>query len=228
MTIFIPDVSNNNWGSEDLTPAGRANLMQFLVGLKGSFAGVEHKMSQGAGYIDPYGAIAQTWCQSNKFPFIGFHFATNEDPTRQVENWRNAGGGSQCMIDFEDVDGSESPLLDENGFWSLVDVFNSADVSVPLAYIPDWYANDINMDLSELLPNGIQLISSAYPLGYSQGNAQDLYRGCDGDNGEGWQGYHGSGAPILWQFTSSALALGIKCDMNAYKGTSAQLAALYN
>lgn len=231
MTIFIPDVSNNNWGSTTLTASGQQKQMTFLSSLSGSFssfAGLEHKMSQGAGYVDPYGAIAQNWAAKNKFPFIGYHWATTDYPVEQVANWHNAGGGNNVMIDFEDVDDNQQPTLNATQFWDLVDEFNNMGVNVALAYLPEWYANNIGMDLTPLSRNGISLINSAYPLGYSVGSPQDIYRGCGGDAGEGWASYRG-GLPSLWQFTSSA-TLGIfqQVDINAYHGTAQQLGSLFS
>jgi hypothetical protein len=220
VTVFIPDVSNDNWGSEDLTPDGQQKLMEFLRSLPGGYAGVEHKMSQGADFIDPYGAIAQRWCANVKFPFIGYHYATTDDPAAQIQNWKSAGGGGNVMIDFEQGDATVSQ------FWDLVTAFNSAAVNVALAYVPQWFADDIGMDLTPLAGNAIALVSSAYPLGYSQGEPADLYRGCGGDTGEGWASYRG-GVPVLWQFTSSARIGGIIADCNAYHGTAQQLGDLF-
>lgn len=227
MTILIPDVSNCNWGSTQLTDDGQQKQMTFLSSLSGSFAGLEHKMSQGAGYIDPYGAIAQNWAAKNKFPFIGYHWATTDCVDEQVANWKAAGGGANVMIDFEDIDENQNPTLTPTQFWDLVDEFNDQDINVPLAYLPEWYADRIGINLTPLSRNGISLISSAYPLGYSAGPPQDIYRGCGGDAGEGWASYRG-GLPSLWQFTSSA-TLGIfqRIDINAYHGNAQQLASLF-
>jgi lysozyme len=227
VTLFIPDVSNDNWGSETLTADGKEALMGFLMGLSGSYAGVEHKMSQGSDFTDPYGAICQTYCASKTFPFMGYHYATNDNPSAQAANWIASGGGPNAMIDFEQMTEDGVAMLTEPQFWSLVNAFNSAAVNVPLAYIPEWYADDIGMDLTPLAANGIQLISSAYALGYSQGPAKDIYRGCGGDTGEGWNAYRGGPVPTLWQFTSSAMVGTTKVDMNAYRGTKEQLVALY-
>lgn len=219
MTILIPDCSNNNWGSEELTDQGRANLMAFLAALPDHFGGLEHKMSQGSDYADPYGPIAQSWCGAHEMPFLGYHFATTDNPSAQAANWISAGGSINAMIDFEQVDDGNRATLAPDDFWSVVNAFNSAGVNVPLAYIPEWYADDIEMDLSALRANGIGLISSAYPLGYSGGDPVDMYRACDGGVGEGWAPYRG-GLPIMWQFTSSAKVGSFNSiDINAFEGT---------
>jgi hypothetical protein len=228
VTVFYPDVSNNEWGDEELTTQGQQNLMNFLSQLRGlALAGVSHKMSQGSGYVDPYGAICQTWCAQYKFPFCGYHFATTDDADAQVRNWQAAGGGANVMIDFEQVNDNEEAMLNMGIFWDLVYAFNAANINVALAYFPEWYANDIGgVDLSLFGSNGIGLVSSAYPMGYSVGPAADLYRGCDGDSGEGWAAYLGA-TPTIWQFTSSARIGGFTVDCNAYHGTAAQLAQLF-
>src|SRR6201993_3799201 len=165
MTVFYPDVSNNNWGSSSLTTAGQQNLMNFLSQLRGQgLSAVAHKMSEGSSYVDPYGAICQTWCQQQVYPFIGYHFATADDAGAQVRNWQAAGGGANVMIDFEDVDNG-SPTLNMSIFWDLVYAFNAVNINVALAYVPQWYADDIGADLSAFASSDIALVSSAYRMG---------------------------------------------------------------
>jgi hypothetical protein len=218
MTNFYPDVSNCDWGSEELTDAGQQKLLDFLSNLQG-FAGVCHKMSQGSGFVDPYGLICKNWCAQNNLPFIGYQYATTDDPTAQVQAYLAAGGGPNVMIDFEDVDGNENALLDFDLFWALTNSFNAAGVNVQLLYLPAWYWGDIGSpDLSALAPNGIQLISSAYPNGYTSGSAVDLYASSGGDTGEGFDPYGGA-TPSAWQFTSSCNVAFIQpIDCNAYPG----------
>ena len=222
MTVFYPDVSNLQWGSTELTTQGHQKLMDFLSQLRGQgLSGVAHKMSQGSDFIDPYGAICQTWCSQTAFPFIGYHYLDTSDPTAQAANWLAAGGGVNAMFDWEDGGG------DLDNFWNVVNAFNVAGVNVALGYMPHWYWNDQGGgDLAPIPQNGISLVSSAYPMGDSVGPPADLYRGCDGDSGEGWATYGGA-APTVWQFTSSARISGITVDCNAYHGTSSQLAQLF-
>lgn len=226
MTVYYPDLSNDNWGSEDLTDQGRQKLMAFL-GQGLPYAAISHKMSQGSDYVDPYGAICQTWCADHNVAFMGYHFATTDPAAAQVSNWQAAGGGANVMIDFEQLDANAHPALNMGLFWDLVYAFNAADINVALVYLPQWYADDISADLSPLAPSEIALVSSAYPLGYSIGPPADLYRGCDGDDGEGWAPYCGGPVPTIWQFTCTASIGGINVDCNAFRGTAAQLAAVF-
>ena len=158
MTVFYPDVSNNQWGSTELTTAGQQALMDFLSVLRGQgLSGVSHKMSEGADFIDPYGVVCQTWCKTNVFPFIGYHFATSDDAAAQVRNWKAAGGGANVLIDFEAAGVSMAT------FWDLVFAFNAARINVALAYIPQWFADQIGADLSQVAQSGIAMVSSAGP-----------------------------------------------------------------
>ena len=222
MTVFFPDVSNNQWGSTELTTSGQQNLMDFLSQLRGQgLSGVAHKVSQGSDFIDPYGAICQAWCQTAVFPFIGYHYLDTSDPTAQAANWHAAGGGANAMFDWEQGGG------DLDNFWNVVNAFNVAGVNVALGYMPHWYWEEQGGgDLTPIPYNGIALVSSAYPMGDSVGPPKDVYRGCDGDSGEGWAPYGGAN-PSAWQFTDSARISGVIVDCNAYQGTSDQLAHLF-
>jgi hypothetical protein len=218
LTLFYPDVSNNNWGDENLTAAGQQNLNNFLANLQAQgFAGVSHKMSQGSSYIDPYGALCQTWCAQSDFPFIGYHYLDTTNPAAQAQNWLAAGGGSNAMFDWENQGG------DLDNFWAVATAFNAVGVNVQLGYCPQWYlesapGNGAGTDISAFASNGILLVSSGYPDGAAN-YASNLYAGSGGDTGEGWAPYDGA-TPSAWQFTSSALISGFNgVDCNAYLGT---------
>jgi hypothetical protein len=215
VTLFYPDCSNNNWGSTQLTAQGRQNLLSFLSQLRDEgFAGVSHKMSQGSDFIDPYGALCQTWCDQNSFPFLGYHYVDTSDPDAQAQNWRAAAGRDNAMFDHEDGSG------DMDNFWAVTNAFNDVGVNVQLAYIPQWYLNGAGGggDLSSLADDGILLVSSAYPLAYTADYASTLYDSCGGDAGKGWAPYNGA-TPSAWQFTSSAIIAGFNgVDCNAYLG----------
>lgn len=214
MTVLYPDVSNVNWtGTAEWTPEGQQNLMRFLTGLKGAgFGGLVHKVSQGSGFADPYWQACRTWCEANDTSWLGYHYVTLDDPDAQAANFVGNNGGPNMMADFENGGG------DMGNFWLLVNAFNNAGVNVSMAYIPQWYLNSPAGgygNLSQLAPNQILLVSSAYPDG--GGTAWDIYNNSGGDTGEGWAGYNG-GAPSVWQFTDQASLAGFTVDCNAYKG----------
>lgn len=211
MTLFYPDVSNVNWtNTETLTDQGQQNLLSFLSKLASEgFAGCAHKMSQGSGFIDPYGALAQTWCAQNSLPFIGYHYLSTDDPAAQAQNFHAAGGGVNAMFDMEAGGG------DLNNFWAVVNAFNTVGINVQLGYYPQWYWNGAG-DLSALTSNGILLVASAYPDG--AGAASTIYANSGGDTGEGFTPYGGA-TPSAWQFTDQATVAGFTVDVNAYPGT---------
>jgi lysozyme len=229
VTVFFPDVSNDNWGNTELTDEGQQNLYDFLGQLRSAgMVAVQHKMSQGSGYVDPYGALCQKWCSQNSFPFLGgYHYATADPPAGQVNNWLIARGGKNVEIDFEGLDDNGNPNLNMGQFWDLVYAFNAADINVAAAYFPQWYADDIGADLSQFAGSEIALHSSAYPMGDSMGPPSDLYRACGGDTGEGFSPYLGSQDPAVWQFTESARIGGFVVDCNAFKGSAVALPKVY-
>lgn len=202
-TLFYPDVSNNNWSSV-------SQLTGFLSQLHAQgFAGVCHKVSEGAGFQDVYWKPCRAWCEANDLSWLGYHFCTTDDPAGQANNFNTNNGGGNVMLDFEQGSG------DINNFWAIVQAFNNANVNVSLAYIPRWYWEDIGSpDLSPLPANGIQLVSSDYeqdPPGF----ASDIYHWQGGDDGPGWAAYGGR-SPAAWQFTDKASIAGIPVDCNVH------------
>lgn len=207
MTIFYPDVSNNNWGSTQ-------DLIAFLSQLHGEgFAGVVHKVSEGNYYADPYWQPCRQWCEANNLSWLGYHYVTLDDPASQVEVFTRNNGGLNVMLDFEAGSGGMANL------WAVTDAFNQVGVNVALAYIPNWYLNGEagGGDLSALAGGEIALVSSAYPGG--TGCAADIYGAAGGDSGEGWDSYNHA-SPVCWQFTDHASIGGLTVDCNAYKGNN--------
>jgi hypothetical protein len=204
MTLFYPDVSNNNWGSP-------RDAIDFLSQLKPEgFAGVVHKVSEGDYFADPYWPTVRQWAEQNDLPWLGYHYVTTDNPSAQAETWNGNNGGPFAMFDFEANSG------DLGNFWAVVNAFNAAGINVTLGYIPQWYLDEVGGDLSPLAPNGISLVSSAYPGG--TGYASDIYAKSGGDSGEGWAPFGGA-TPSAWQFTDSANVGGLTVDCNAYRGT---------
>lgn len=209
VTLFYPDVSNNNWNSGQ-------QLTDFLAQLHPEgFAGVCHKVSEGNYYGDPYWETCRAWCENNDLSWLGYHYVTTNDPSAQAGMWLANNGGPFAMLDFEANSG------DINNFWRVVEAFNNINVDVSMAYIPRWYWQEIGSpDLSPLAANQISLVSSSYPAG--NGYASSIYNDAGGDGGNGWAPYGGA-APTVWQFTDRANIAGINVDCNAYNGPSADL-----
>ncbi|PQM45204.1 hypothetical protein C1Y40_04630 [Mycobacterium talmoniae] len=209
MTLYYPDVSNNNWGS---TQAAIGFLEQLVPQ---GFSAVCHKVSQGSGYRDPYWPAVRDWCAANDLLCIGYHYVDTSNPASQAQCWNANGGGKFAMLDVEDGSG------DINNYWAVVNAFNAAGIQIVLSYLPHWYWQNIGSPDLTGVPG---LVSSAYPGG--NGYASSLYVNGGGDDGSGWNGYGGA-TPVAWQFTDRANIAGINVDCNAFKGTAAELAALF-
>ena len=206
MTLFGPDVSNNNWNSV-------AQLESFLSQLQGEgFSWIEAKCSEGNYYRDPYWTPTLQWCQANNFPVVPYHYVTTDGAVSQVETFLSNGGGTTVMLDFEANSG------DIENFWDVVAAFNAAGVQVVLSYIPHWYWQEIGSPDISTVPG---LIASDYVGG--SGYASDLYPGDD--DTDFWFGYGGA-TPAILQFTDAAIIAGMSMDCNAFRGTLAELQTL--
>ena len=207
MTLYGPDLSNNNWSGK-----APVDIVPWLGQLKTQgFSFIEHKVSEGDYYTDPYWPTVYQWAQDNDFVAVGYHYVIGGiDPARQAARYLKndpSKGAAPAMLDFEANSGGI-----EN-FHAVWQAFQAAGINVRLAYIPHWYWQDIG---SPSLTGVTGLVSSAY---YERGNyASAEYLDSGGDNGEGWTGYGGA-TPAIWQFTDSALIAGLNVDCNAYRGS---------
>lgn len=201
MTIFGPDISNNN----DVVDIDR-------VADEG-FDFVWAKVSEGAGFKDRFWAHTRDWCAQRGLLCIGYHYVKTDDANTQASNFVNNGGGNKVMLDFEAGSGGM------NNFWAITNAFSRRGVDVVLSYIPRWYWSGTmgSPDLSDI--PGL-LIQSSY-VGGASASASAMY---PGDGSRFWNGFGGKAVDIL-QFTDKALIAGKSMDANAYRGTKAELAA---
>lgn len=144
--------------------------------------------------------------------FVAYHWLNHGNLAAQAAHcFAVVGRGIPLMIDAEDEAGNTGyagPLTvaDITGFASQ---FRALGGTVSLAYVPNWYWSGAMgaPDLTPLTRAGLHLVSSNYPSsGYS-------------DDGPGWAAYGGV-APVQWQYTDTPI------DMNAYRGTVAEYAAM--
>jgi len=137
--------------------------------------------------------------------FSGYHFLkSNIDPAVQARYYHDFAGNTPCMLDVE-TEGSSTPTVDE--VVSFIEALSALGGRVWGVYFPQWYWGQVGGDLSRLGASGAVLVSSNY-TSYS-------------DNGPGWNSYGGA-TPTCWQYTSTPI------DMNAFRGTPAELAAIIN
>lgn len=209
MALFGPDLSNNNWNS-----AGEIASWLDACFHREGYSWMEHKVSEGNYYADPFWPAVLAWCNANGVPCIGYHYVTTNDAASQVAKFVANGGGKFVMLDFEANSG------DIGNFWAVVNAFNAAGVEVALSYIPHWYWQQIGSpDLSKV-PG---LVSSAY---YERGQyGSQEYADAGGDSGNGWAAYGGA-TPAIWQFSDGAIIDGKSVDANAFKGSMDDLKVL--
>jgi hypothetical protein len=137
--------------------------------------------------------------------FSGYHFLkSNIDAAVQAKYYHDFAGSTPCMLDVE-TEGSSSPEVDE--VVAFIQALSALGGRVWGVYFPQWYWGQVHGDLSRLEASGAALVSSNY-TSYS-------------DNGPGWNSYGGA-VPTCWQYTSTPI------DMNAFRGTPAELAAIIN
>lgn len=210
MTLFGVDLSNNNWRSEGEI----AGWLDECFHREG-FSFMEHKVSEGNYYRDPYWPAVRDWCATNDVACIGYHYVTTNNAASQAQTWVNNGGGPFAMFDFEANSGNMA------NFWAVANAFNEVGVQVVVSYIPHWYWQDIG---SPDITNVPGLISSSY---YGRGDyASREYAAAGGDNGSGWNGYGGA-YPVIWQFSDGGIVAGKSVDVNAFRGTADQLQQLF-
>lgn len=105
------------------------------------------------------------------------------------------------------------------------DAWYAADDRVMAWYVPRWvWSYWGNADLTVLRG---PLVQSHYADGV-YGSAASIYEQAGGNSGTGWDDAYGGRLPDAWQFTALADVDGAsnQTDVNAYRGTLAELAAL--
>jgi hypothetical protein len=215
LTLFGPDISNNNFGGEDNPDLAAAAA--FINARPGEgFSWVEAKSSQGSDFIDPTWATVHQTATAINLPVVAYHYLDTTDATAQAQTCLSALNGAQVpvMFDFEDDSG------DFDNFQAVQSAFKAAGLNVALSYLPQWYWEDIDSPDISGVPG---LVSSAYPGG--NGAASTIYAEDGGDSGEGWDSYGGA-TPVIWQFTDQALIAGLDADCNAFIGELSDLQAL--
>jgi lysozyme len=159
------------------------------------------KATEGLYYTDAWFQNFRAQAEALGIPFSGYHFLKSESsPEAQAAYYHNVAGNIPCMLDVEQSGGSR-PGVD----WCarFITALHGLGGRVWSVYYPHWYLNLTGGSLASL---GVPVIASEY-------------RSYDDNN---WPGAYGGVTPTVWQYTSAPI------DMNAFKGTPAQLAAIIN
>lgn len=187
MTITFPDVSNFQRG--------------LVIQPGTSF--VWAKASEGTYLKDDTYANFKAQAAKVGAGFGGYHFLTSGNGSAQADvAFSVVGRGVPLFVDTE-------PIPRNNSFPTVADVkaftarYRALGGTCEAMYYPKWYwANQGSPSLSV---TGLKLISSGYPAGYS-------------DNDANWNPYGGL-TPFQWQFSDSYEYGGMRVDFNAFKGT---------
>lgn len=159
------------------------------------------KATEGTYYVDSSYHDFKAQADKLGIPFSGYHFLKSESsPEAQATYYHNFAGNVPCMLDVE-TEGGSRPGVD----WCqrFITALQGLGGRVWAVYYPAWYLSMTGGSLASL---GVPIIASSY-------------RSYD-DNA--WPPGYGGVQPLIWQYTSTPI------DMNAFKGTPAQLAALIN
>lgn len=162
------------------------------------------KATEGTYYIDADFGYYKSTAQQMGIPFSGYHFLKADiDPAAQALSYWNFAGNTPCMVDVE-TEGASKPTVDQ--VLTFMKALEGHGGRVWGVYFAKWYWDIVGGDLSRLTAAGAVIVASDY-------------RTYD-DNA--WPPPYGGATATMWQYTSTPI------DMNAFKGTSAQLAAIFN
>lgn len=181
------------------------------------FSYVIAKATEGSGYTNPFYREQRDGARANGLLFCAYHYVKAGDSARsQVDRFESVepDRGVPVMLDHELTSGDAGVL------WAVHNEFVARGYRVNLTYLPRWYwqGHIGSPDLSGLPP----LMASDYGRERS-GFAAAIYPG-DGD--AGWNGYGNNSVAIL-QFSQKGSVAGFVLDVNAFKGSAAELAALF-
>lgn len=181
------------------------------------FSYVIAKATEGADYTNPRYWEQRDGARANGLLFGAYHYVKGADSARaQVDRYESVEPDRKIpvMLDHELTSGNAGVL------WAVHNEFVARGYRVNLVYLPRWYWSGHigSPDLTGLPP----LMSSNYG-NERAGNPRGIYPG-DGD--VGWNGYAGLGVAIF-QYSQKGAVAGYALDVNAFRGTAAELAALF-
>ena len=185
MTIFFPDVANYQRG---------------LVIQPGTVF-VWAKATEGTTYVDDTYTGFKAQAAKVGAGFGAYHFLHAGNGAAQADHaFSVVGHGVPLLLDVEPSGTSYPTVTDVQAFR---DRYRSLGGILELMYYPKWYWG--NQGSPSLSVTGLRLVSSGYPAGYSDSDAN-------------WNPYGGL-TPVQWQFSDSYEYGGMRVDFNAFKGT---------
>lgn len=216
MTVFLLDISHWQGDNPDFARAKTEGISGAIL-----------KATQGGSFVDSRFAANLAKARSVGWLTAAYHFL--DDRYTVADNVRNAlntiPAGVPIIPDAEyQHEGSRIVVRPSKAFTKeFIDKIKEAGRSVPLAYIPRWYWE--GEWRSPSLAGFPPLWQSRYPdnrQGYYRAEWQEVVDHYP----HFWEGFGGLGVTLL-QFTSSGRVAGYgPLDVNAFRGTYAELTAL--
>lgn len=208
MTTFGVDVSH--WQGMVDWKQVKSSGVQFVI----------IKSSQGIRSRDEY--FTQNYTRAKAYGLLtaAYHYVSNDDAKQQALWIKNclsdAWDTIAVMLDWEDDNCSFA------NYRNVVRECDALGVRVIMQYIPQWFWSE--MRRPDLYLTEKWLMASRYPSQVAS-SPNVLYQNVNDNH---WLSYGGL-APIILQFSDRAYVPGIKgpCDINAYRGTIAELRELW-
>lgn len=200
--IYGPDVSHYQGAVNHA--AIRAGGCDFLIA----------KISEGSGSRDAQWPRNRDGARAAGLITVGYHYITTADPGAQARNCRGWIGdaGVPVALDLERGGGNIA------NYAAVLAAFRAAGMRVVFSYIPPFYWAEIgHPDLAPFPPLWKARYYSMTPAPYATmyAHVPPTY----------WDPYGGQFPQIL-QYGDAGQVAGLTCDVNAYRGTRDQFAAL--
>jgi hypothetical protein len=165
------------------------------------------KVTQGTGYLNPDYQAERSQAQLKRVLFAAYHFLERGNAAAQAAFAHTHAWDVPLMLDAEtDPATGHGPSVADVA--EFISAYRRLGGALHLLYLPHWYWAEIGSPSLTAAGAGLRLASSNYTT-YS-------------DTGPGWEGYGGL-TVATWQYTSTATFGGKTVDLNAWKGTPAQL-----
>lgn len=183
------------------------------------FAYVIAKATEGSGYTNPEYRAQRDGARANGLLFGAYHYVKDGVSARaQVDRYESVEPDRSVpvMLDHELSSGGVDVLR------AVYAEFVARGYRVNLIYLPRWFWSGHigSPDLSGLPP----LMASNYVSGSDY--ADTLYKAAGGDTSSRWDGYGNNSVAVL-QFSEQGRVAGYTLDVNAFRGTVDELAALF-
>lgn len=208
MTQFLLDISHWQGGNPDLAQAKREGIV-----------GVILKATQGSSFVDSDFTSNLARARAAGLLVAAYHYqeASVSAAAQVAHIKRNIPQDVPVIPDVEHGSGHTNKTR------TIVKLLKEAGYQVPLSYIPGWYWQSIGSPSLAGLP---PLWASRYPDNV-QSYYKDEYAQVERSFMHFWDSYGGLDVKLL-QFTSSGRVAGYgPLDVNAFRGTYAELEALF-